>query len=98
MGMKIVINDCFGGFSLTDDMRNTLGLVTNFPMDEELRRNDPKLIQLVEDYIKSGENTSQCTHYKIVEIPDKATDFAVNEYDGLESVIYVVDGKLFWAN
>ena len=96
--MKVVINDCYGGMQLTDDMRKTLDLETSFPTDVELRRNDPKFVQIVEDYINSGNNTSDYTHYKIVEIPDKATDFAIEEYDGLESVIYVVDGKLFWTN
>ena len=96
--MKIVINDCFGGLELTDDMVKTLGLETHFPSDAELRRNDPKFVKIVEDYINSGENIRGRTHYRIVEIPDKATDFAINEYDGLESVVYVVDGKLFWTN
>ena len=31
---------------------------------------------------------------KIVEIPDSATDFYIDEYDGIEEVIYVMDGKI----
>ena len=35
-----------------------------------------------------------CAKLKVVEIPEEATDWEINEYDGLESITYVVDGKL----
>jgi hypothetical protein len=35
-----------------------------------------------------------CAKLKVVEIPEEATDWELNEYDGLESITYVVDGKL----
>ena len=31
---------------------------------------------------------------KVVEVPESATDFTLDEYDGWERIIYVVDGKL----
>lgn len=34
---------------------------------------------------------------EIAEIPDEAMDWKLDEYDGLESVTYVVDGKIYHA-
>lgn len=33
-------------------------------------------------------------HLIVVEIPDESTDYYIEDYDGVESVIYVVDGKI----
>lgn len=35
--------------------------------------------------------------YRIVKIPEEATDFRIQEYDGKESVIYVLNGKIYNA-
>ena len=59
--MKMIINTCFGGFGVRED---------------------------VDGY---------CAELEVVEIPDGATDYYLNEYDGMESIIYVLDGKLHWA-
>jgi hypothetical protein len=32
----------------------------------------------------------------VVEIPNEATDYEILEYDGLEEVVCVIDGKLHW--
>ena len=92
--MKLVINSCFGGFSLSQTACAMLGV------DEwegrNLLRNDARLIKIVEQL---GEDANgMCAKLEIVEIPDTATDYHVEEYDGLETVIYVVDGKLHWSN
>ena len=89
--MKIVINNCFGGFGLSDDFLDKYGKEFR-----ELKRNDPKLVAAIEEF---GEEESSGYHSKlhIVEIPDDCTDYYVHEYDGAESVIYVRGGKLFWA-
>ena len=92
---KIVINDCFGGFALTDDMIKALGVNSNY--DTSISRDDPRLIKLVEDYIPEQPAYGCCTHYKITEIPDEATDWRIIEYDGLEYVIYVKEGKMHEA-
>ena len=34
------------------------------------------------------------TKLKVVEIPNIATDYLIEEYDGAEKVYYVVDGKI----
>lgn len=34
---------------------------------------------------------------EVVEIPEEATDWEIDEYDGQESITYVVDGKIYHA-
>ena len=85
--MKLVINNCYGGFELSEKAREMLGVN---PYD--IKRNDPKLIQIVEEL---GEKASgKSANLQIVEIPDEITDFDISEYDGVETVIYVMDGKI----
>ena len=89
--MKIIINKCFGGFGVNEEIEEKLGLTE---MDEEEIRYNPELIALIE----SGEDVSdEFANLKVVELPDNCTDYYIDEYDGNESIIYVVDGKLNWA-
>jgi len=91
--MKIVINGCYGGFGLSKRVMKALGIEHEY----EVARTDKRLIELVErcgsDYVSRGD----CTSLEVVEIPDEATDWTIREYDGLETIIYVVDGKLHYA-
>jgi redox-sensitive bicupin YhaK (pirin superfamily) len=34
---------------------------------------------------------------RLVEIPDTMTDWEKNDYDGIETITYVVDGKIYHA-
>lgn len=89
--MKFVINDYFGRYSLSTDFLNKYGKEFG-----SLKRDDPKLVAAVEEFGEeeaSGFTAKLC----IKEIPDDATDYSVEEYDGAESIIYVKDGKLHWA-
>ena len=89
--MKMIINDCYGGFGVRQEVLDELEL--NGFSEEELRT----AAQLIEE-IENGKDVSDdCAELKVVEIPDESTDYYLDEYDGLESVIYVVDGKLNWA-
>ena len=89
--MKIVINDCFGGYGLSEDFLEKYGKEFN-----GFERSYPRLIAAIEEF---GEEKSSgyAAKLRIVEIPDDCTDYYVNEYDGAEEVIYVKDGKLHWA-
>ncbi len=87
--MKIVINDCFGGFSLSESARQFLRLKSVY---SEIERTDPLLIGLVEADARRA--SGLCARLRVVEIPDTITDWEITEYDGLESIIYVVDGKI----
>ena len=89
--MKMIINDCYGGFGVRQEVLDELEL--NDFSEEELRT----ATRLIEE-IENGKDVSDdCAELKVVEIPDESTDYYLDEYDGLESVIYVVDGKLNWA-
>lgn len=87
--MKMVINTCFGGFGLSEAARVFL----NIKYDSNIERDDPMLIICVEAL---GEKAfGSCAKLKVVTIPDEATDWELDEYDGAESITYVVDGKIF---
>ena len=84
--MKIVVNKAFGGYGygLCDNE-------WNFVYEHEDDRANSVLVQFVENY------DGKCGDLQVVEIPDTATDWEVDEYDGFESVTYVVDGKIYHA-
>ena len=84
--MKIVINKNYGGFGY--GCKGNCEAIAYMFEDE---RNAPELIEMVETY------PELCGDLCVVEIPDTATDWQINKYDGLESVIYVVNGKIWWA-
>lgn len=89
--MKIVINNCFGGYGLSQDFLEKYGEEFN-----SFERSYPKLVSAIEEF---GEDKASgfCANLRIVEIPDDSTDYYIDEYDGAESIIYVKDGKLHWA-
>jgi hypothetical protein len=86
--MKIVINACYGGFGLKEEVIETLGTDWYIAVD----RDDARLVEMVEKDAKAIQD--DFAELKVVEIPDEATDWEIDEYDGLESVTYVVNGKI----
>ena len=86
--MKFVLNKCYGGFDLSEEAQEILGQA-----DYDIKRDDPNLLALIEE---KGIQFVQGKYakLKIVEIPESATDFTLDEYDGWERIIYVVNGKL----
>lgn len=88
--MKIVVNKCYGGFSVSEMVAAHLGMET--PHDF-IERTNPDLIWTVEHLEKKDFN-GRCANLKIVEIPDTSTDWEILEFDGMEMVVYVVDGKI----
>lgn len=88
--MQIVLNKCFGGFCLSSSAVEALGLESRY---DEVDRTDYRLINLVERGVASG----PYARLVVVEIPDECTDYEINEYDGAESVTYVLNGKLYHA-
>lgn len=93
--MQMVINCCFGGFSLSEKAVEMLGAESPYEYNEESRRSDPKLIEVVETL--GGDADGDCANLYVVDIPDDATDFLINDYDGYETVYYVLDGKIHRA-
>lgn len=89
--MKVVINDCFGGFSINREIAKQHFNDKWYTIE----RTNPTLIDLIE----SGINCSGLySELKVVEIPETATDWRIFDYDGLEYIIYVVDGKIYSIN
>ena len=86
--MKVVINNCYGGFSLSDaGIARYLELadlvITGDFYDRDIPRDDAALIQVVQE-LGDGAN-GYCADLKIVEIPNDV-DWYIEEYDGNEWV------------
>ena len=86
--MKVIINRCFGGFAVKRSIANALGFgcydVTNL-------RSNTDLIAMIEDGVDCNGDYAEL---EVVEIPATATDYAIIEHDGYESVLVVVDGLI----
>ena len=95
--MKVVLNKCFGGFSVTEEVFKELklsckdyGYLNNetFNIDDnrnwEAYRAHPDLIKAIE---KIGvENAGgACSELKIIEIPD-GIEWYISDYDGIETL------------
>lgn len=91
--MKIVINSCFGGFSLSDKAKKELGV----ELETKVNRADPQLVAIVERDGNRAAREGSCTDLCIVEVPDDATDWMIINRDGDEDVIYVQEGRLRYA-
>ena len=82
--MKIAINECYGGFSLSKEAYKELGLAWDdygFAYREHEKRADPKLIEVIE---KLGKKASgECAELAVVEVPNDV-DWQIEEYDGSE--------------
>ena len=91
--MKVVINVCFGGFGVSKEVYEAMGEEwDDYGFKFDNYRTDPKFISVVE---KLGDKASgSCAELHVVEIPEEATDWRIEEYDGSESVWYVLDGKM----
>lgn len=92
--MKMVLNRDWGGFSLPQDFCDFYNLGDKWDAIDEIKRDDPRFIKWVEDHANS---MGRCGDLAIVEIPDSCTDWELNDYDGMESITYVVDGQIHHA-
>lgn len=86
--MKVVINNCYGGFSLSDaGIARYLELAdlkaTSDFYDRDIPRDDAALIQVVEELGDAANGFA--ADLKIVDIPDDV-DWYIEEYDGNEWV------------
>lgn len=88
--MKVIINDCFGGYSLNESLRKRLGLGYGEQSDDENRTR----ADIIAEVERSDYEDSPHSALIVCDIPEEATDWMVTEYDGLEDLYYVVDGKI----
>ena len=84
--MKIVINADFGGYGC-DVSEQYTDLVDRYEGD----RTNPELVDFVENH------PNDCGDLAVMTIPDNATDWDIQDYDGNETLIYVVDGKIHYC-
>jgi len=86
--MKVIINDCFGGYGIKRDVVLKLGYGKYDTYSDKLRT-DERLINMLEN----GENVGgEYSNLIVATIPDDVTDWWIDEYDGLESLYYIIDG------
>lgn len=96
--MKLVINKCYGGFSISEAAaRRGIELSGNpewatftefaghvyVTLGRDIERNDPTLVQVVEEL--GTEANGDYAKLCIVEIPDDVA-WEIDDYDGMESV------------
>jgi hypothetical protein len=95
--MKVVVNKCYGGFGLSEKARKMLNadIEKVWELEDAKNRNNPELINAVETL--GDEANTRSSELKVVEIPETATDWDIKEYDGFETLLYVLNGKIFYA-
>lgn len=89
--MTIILNRCWGGFHLPEEFCQTYGM----DRYDDIDRDDPRLVEFVKAH--GGEVKEGTTRLVVVEVPDDCTDWEMDDYDGMESITYVVGGKLYHA-
>ena len=87
-GMQyIVINDCYGGFGLSDramlEYKKLAGIDDPIFNDRDIPRDDPYLIKIVRELGMSANGPH--SNLKIVEVPGDVK-WIVQDYDGAEWV------------
>ena len=99
MHMKIVINECYGGFSVSENFYKEYNIPYEktkwgsvYAKEEIDLRTDPRLIEYIETH-GSEMASGSCGHLVVEEIP-KGTAYIIDEYDGFESVVFRDD--VFW--
>lgn len=84
--MKVVINGCYGGFSLNEKGAK---LYQERSENEEevwyweIKRHDPILVELVEEF---GNEIAGSSSKLLVEEIDDRYDYWISEYDGIETI------------
>jgi len=87
---KVVINTCFGGFSLSEYACEAYATAKGIERKDfsmyELERDDEALVAVVEQLGKSANGTYAAL--KVVEIPADVK-YTIEEYDGVEHIAEV---------
>lgn len=91
----VVINDCYGGFGLSQRAQTEYcrlaGITEKEFIEREIPRDDPYLIKVVKE-LGMGANGAHA-NLKIVEIPGDI-EWLVQEYDGAE---WVAEAHRTWS-
>lgn len=87
---KVVVNREFSDFEISEEAREVLGIT----LSHEINRTDEKLIDLIETWGAErvgGKNTKLV----IKRVPYFATDWEIDNRDGYEEIIYVLNGLIY---
>jgi hypothetical protein len=80
--MKIIINSCYGGFSIDQEVVKNFNLSSPYDSSWVVRENKDLIAML-----ESGHNISGlAADLEVVEIPDEY-GYQISEYDGYETVV-----------
>lgn len=85
--MKIVINKCYGGFSLSDEALSLYNERTGANITyggREMDRSNPDLIAVIEQ-LGLAKSSGSLAELEIIDIPDDI-EWDIEEYDGIEWV------------
>ena len=89
MSKKVVINRCYGGFSLSLEAKSMymertkhISKPRHFYADTSIERDDPDLIAVIES-LGLKASSGRFAKLKIITIPDDV-DWEVKDYDGTE--------------
>ncbi len=92
---RIVINDCYGGFGLSDrafkEYKHLAGITANDFCDRDIPRDDPYLVKIVRELGMSANGAH--ANLKIVEVPGDVK-WHIAEYDGAE---WVAEDHRTWS-
>lgn len=80
--MKVVINDCYGGFGLSKKAKDMLGVKYDYEFESD--RTNSKLVDVVEKLGK--EANGFCASLRVIEIPDDVKEWYIDDYDGIETI------------
>lgn len=85
---EVVLNKCYGGFSLSKEAYEYLGLEWDgygFAYSEYAKRADPKLVECIKTL---GERADGCfSKLRIVDVPDDIDlESCTSDYDGIETI------------
>jgi hypothetical protein len=103
MPRKIVINRCYGGFGLSSEVKEMYLELTkdtpkiaHFYMDQDVRRDDPVLIEIIEK-IGLQAAAGGFSKLKIIQIPDDVPSdgWTIMDYDGME---WVAEKHRIWVD
>ena len=83
--MKVVINDCHGGFGLTEAALNEYKIRKGITDENFWYYNIPRDCPVLVEMVEQGDAGGVYSDLKIVEIPDDV-NWYIEEYDGLEHI------------
>ena len=83
--MKVVINGCYGGYSLSDEALAYLGIPGGSRYAYYNDRANPKLVECVEKLGTEVVSHGFGCYLYVVEVPDDVK-WTITDYDGLEQV------------